>query len=104
MRRMEQITSDAGNPVLGFYRNFTRLAFVTHPIQPEKGEFWICLNSAEGVLGYFKYKAPEGFGSASFTGNCFGYAQLIEVHPAGFLIPDSATVYELFLYPQQGGF
>ena len=100
MGSMTPISSDPDNPLLAFYRNYTRFAVVTHAFRPKQKEFWICLDSQNGVLGYFKYQAPKVMDNAESI-DFLGYSQLIEVHPASFSIPDSADVYRLFLCPQQ---
>lgn len=97
---MKIINSDPGNPLFAFYKNYTRFALVTHAFWPKGKEFWICLDSDNGVLGYFHFKTPDL--ETEFTGYP-KYFELIGVYPAHASIPDSADVYKLFLCPQREG-
>lgn len=101
---MKAINSDPGNPLFAFYKNYARFACVTHAFTPKSKEFWVCLDSPNGVLGYFKYKTPKALSDGFVTGTFLGYAQLLEVNPASFSVPDSEDVYRLFLCPRQGDF
>ena len=73
-------------------------------ISENTAEFWICLDSPNGVLGFFQYRIPFDivFRKNTLKGDCFGYSQLIGVYPAHASIPGSADVYRLFLSPQPG--
>lgn len=94
---MQDIQLDSGNPAFSFWKNYARMAIVTHAFTPKNNEFWICLDSPNGILGFFKYQFPKNNTKSDYC----GYAQLIEVYPAHATIPSSADVYRLFLCPQQ---
>jgi putative DNA primase/helicase len=102
---MEIITIKPGMPLFAFHENYTRLAFVTQAFIPKGDEFWICLDSPSGVLGYFQYKVPPNmdFQRNVIKSAYLGHAELIGVFPSSFSIPDSANVYRLSLCPQQEG-
>ena len=99
------INSDGDNALFAFYANYARLAIVTHGFQPEKEEFWICLESSTGILCYLQFRLHPRF---KFTGNTVKksfplHAQLIGAHPGDFSVPDQADVYRLSLLPRQAG-
>jgi hypothetical protein len=99
------VYSDPGNPVFAFYENYSRMAIITHAFYPKRKEFWICLDSPNGVIGYFRFKTPPDmdFQRQVIKSSYLGHAELIGVFPASFSVPRSADVYRLFLRPQKGG-
>lgn len=99
LNNTNNIQIDDGNPILSFWKNYARMAIVTHAFCPKNNEFWICLDSPGGILGYFKYQIPCNidFQKSNTKTDCFGYAQLVGVYPAHVPVPDSADVHRLLL-------
>lgn len=87
----KSVYADPGNPVFAF--------------MPSSKEFYVCLCSESGVLGYFRFRTPKHFFYQITPGgpksDYLGHAELVEIYPADFSVPRSADVYKLSLSPRQ---